>query len=273
MNNDSRFIPNSFQVPNAVIDELMAELSGAELKCYLAILRKTKGWNKDFDAVSVTQLMSVTGLSNRAVIDACNHLVELNLLYQKTGSRGVKIFSVNLCNNFTSEKSSLVKKVHGTSEKSSLVTSEKSSHTKNNIKNTTQNNNSSSSGKDSPTEENGKKKFVYTDDDMRAANWIFELIKNLSPNAKTPSFANWANEIRLMRERDNRTHKEICELFRWANQDQFWATNILSPSKLREKWDQLEIKRKSSIAIKRKESFEEKNSSDWASPEKMMGAF
>ncbi|AVJ00247.1 phage replication protein O, N-terminal domain [Haemophilus influenzae] len=106
----------------------MAELSGAELKCYLAILRKTKGWNKDFDAVSVTQLMSVTGLSNRAVIDACNHLVELNLLYQKTGSRGVKIFSVNLCNNFTSEKSS-------------PVTSEKSSHTKNNIKNTTQNTN------------------------------------------------------------------------------------------------------------------------------------
>ena len=141
MNNDSRFITNSFQVPNAVIDELMAELSGAELKCYLAILRKTKGWNKDFDAVSVTQLMSVTGLSNRAVIDACNHLVELNLLYQKTGSRGVKIFSVNLCNNFTSEKSSPVKKVHGTSEKSSPVTSEKSSHTKNNIKNTTQNTN------------------------------------------------------------------------------------------------------------------------------------
>ena len=128
MNNDSRFIPNSFQVPNAVIDELMSELSGAELKCYLAILRKTKGWNKDFDAVSVTQLMSVTGLSNRAVIDACNHLVELNLLYQKTGSRGVKIFSVNLCNNFTSEKSS---------------------HTKNNIKNTTQNTNKKTTQKNS----------------------------------------------------------------------------------------------------------------------------
>ena len=177
MNNDSRFIPNSFQVPNAVIDELMAELSGAELKCYLAILRKTKGWNKDFDAVSVTQLMSVTGLSNRAVIDACNHLVELNLLYQKTGSRGVKIFSVNLCNNFTSEKSSPVKKVHGTGEKSSLVTSEKSSpvkkvhgtgeksslvtsekssHTKNNIKNTIQNTPPISPQGESATPANGK---------------------------------------------------------------------------------------------------------------------
>ncbi len=36
-----------------------------------------------------------------------------------------------------------MKKVHGTSEKSSLVTSEKSSHTKNNIKNTTKNKNNS----------------------------------------------------------------------------------------------------------------------------------
>ncbi|OOF39871.1 hypothetical protein BKK49_07020 [Rodentibacter rarus] len=135
----SRFIPNSFQVPNAIIDEVMAELSGAELKCYLAILRKTKGWGKESDAISVTQLMDVTGLSNRAVIDACNHLVEKNLISQDAGSRGVKIFSVNLCNNFTSEKSSPVKKVHSTSEKSSPVTSEESSHTENNIKNTTQN--------------------------------------------------------------------------------------------------------------------------------------
>lgn len=137
----SRFIPNSFQVPNAIIDEVMADLSGAELKCYLAILRKTKGWGKESDAISVTQLMDVTGLSNRAVIDACNRLVEINLISQDSGSRGVKIFSVNLCNKFTSEKTSPVKKVHSTSEKTSPVTSEKSSHTEKQYKNTTQNTN------------------------------------------------------------------------------------------------------------------------------------
>lgn len=272
MSTDNRFIPNSFQVPNALVDDLMAELSGAELKCYLAILRKTKGWNKESDAISVTQLMDVTGLSNKAVIDACNSLVGRDLLSQGVGSRGVKIFSVNLCKKFTSEKSSLVKKVHSTSEKSSLVTSEKSSHTINNIKNTIQNTNNSTSGKNFPPAKTGKK-FVYTDDDLLVANWIFGLIKNLSPNVKTPAFESWANEIRLMRERDGRTHKDICELFRWANQDSFWAANILSPSKLREKWDQLEIKRGSSKANKRKESFAEKNSSDWGSAEKMAGAF
>lgn len=130
----------------------------------------------------------------------------------------------------------------------------------------------STSGKDFPPAKTGKK-FVYTDDDLRAANWIFGLIKNLSPNVKTPAFENWANEIRLMRERDGRSHKDICELFKWANQNEFWASNILSPAKLREKWDQLEIKRNASPNVKRKESFAEKNSSDWSSPEKMAGVF
>lgn len=130
----------------------------------------------------------------------------------------------------------------------------------------------STSGKDFPPAKTVKK-FVYTDDDLRAANWIFGLIKNLSPNVKTPDFASWANEIRLMRERDGRSHKDICELFKWANQNEFWASNILSPAKLREKWDQLEIKRNASPNVKRKESFAEKNSSDWSSPEKMAGVF
>lgn len=134
----SRFIPNSFQVPNAVVDELMAELSGAELKIYLFVLRKTKGWNKEADAISVSQFMEACNLSNRKVIDACNRLVELGLLTQGIGSRGTKIFSVK---NYTCEESSLVNKVHSTCEESSLVTSEVSSHTKYQVKNTTKNTN------------------------------------------------------------------------------------------------------------------------------------
>ena len=140
-----------------------------------------------------------------------------------------------------------------------------------NYKNTN-NHNNSMSGKNFPPAKAGKK-FVYTNDDLLAANWIFGLIKNLSPNAKSPAFESWANEIRLMRERDGRSLKDICELFKWANQDSFWAANILSPAKLREKWDQLEIKRESSKTTKRKESFAEKNASDWGSDEKMAEVF
>jgi phage replication O-like protein O len=121
--------PNFFQCPNIIIDKYLKELSGSELKCFLFIVRKTKGWHKDVDAISISQFEEYTGLSNRAVIDACNSLVSRGFIFQDVGQRGVKLFTLD-CKKFTREKSSHVKKVHGNHEKSSQVTSEKSSHTK-----------------------------------------------------------------------------------------------------------------------------------------------
>lgn len=137
----SDFIVNSFQLPNSVVDELLADLTGAELKCYLYVLRKTKGWNKEEDAISVSQFMKVTGLSNRKVIDACERLVELGLLEQKIGSNKTKVFSVKDYKTSSSEESSLVKKVHSGSEESSLSIVKKVHTQNNNINNTTKNNN------------------------------------------------------------------------------------------------------------------------------------
>lgn len=82
-----------------------------------------------------------------------------------------------------------------------------------------------------------------TADDLKAAQWIFQLITKISPSAKTPNWPGWANDVRLMREQDSRTHSDICQMFKFANQDSFWKSNILSPAKLREKWTQLEAKR------------------------------
>ena len=262
-----------FIFPNSIIDELLPELSHSELKCYLCVLRKTKGWNKEEDAISVSQFMKVTGLSNKAVISACESLVEREILERKSGDRNTGIYSIKTYKTATSEKSSLVKNFPATSEKSSPVTSEKSSHTINNIKNNIQNNNTSSSGKNFQPRTKAKKN-VFSDDDLKAAEWIFNLIRKLNPSFKEPKFESWANDIRLMRERDNRTHKDICELFKWANQDRFWSVNILSPATLRAKWDQLSMKRNAEMTMPaHKETFQERNSTNWGTAEKMAEVF
>lgn len=269
----SDFVVNSFQLPNSVIDELLADLTGAELKCYLYVLRKTKGWNKEEDAISVSQFMKVTGLSNRKVIDACERLVELGLLEQKIGSNKIKVFSVKDYKTSSSEESSLVKKVHSSSEESSLSVVKKVHTQNNNINNTTKNNNTSSSEKNFQPRTKAKKN-VFSDDDLKAAEWIFHLIRKLNPSFKEPKFESWANDIRLMRERDNRTHKDICELFKWANQDRFWSVNILSPATLRAKWDQLSMKRNAEMTMPaHKETFQERNSTNWGTAEKMAEVF
>lgn len=80
--------------------------------------------------------------------------------------------------------------------------------------------------------------------DRQLADWMFGLVLKLHPKHKPPNWRRWCREIRLMRERDGRTPEQIAVLFRWANGHKFWSTNILSPGKLREQWDQLVIKRK-----------------------------
>ena len=54
--------------------------------------------------------------------------------------------------------------------------------------------------------------------------------------------ASWANEIRLMREQDHRSHEQIWALFQWAHTETGWGKwreNILSPSALRRCWGKL----------------------------------
>ena len=65
----------------------------------------------------------------------------------------------------------------------------------------------------------------------------------VNPTAKAPNWAQWANDIRLMREQDGRTHHDICSLFKWANLDPFWSANVLCPKTLRKQWDKLTAKR------------------------------
>ena len=89
---------------------------------------------------------------------------------------------------------------------------------------------------------NGKSDLKFEERDLAGAKWMYEQLQNQNPNFKPPSFPRWANEIRLMREQDKRTYKEIADLWTWARQDSFWMSNILSPRKLREKWDQLWMK-------------------------------
>jgi phage replication O-like protein O len=75
--------------------------------------------------------------------------------------------------------------------------------------------------------------------DLDLANQIWDMATIITMDTKEPSWATWANEIRLMRSNDKRTDQQILALFTFANQDSFWSANVLSPSKLREKWGTL----------------------------------
>lgn len=71
------------------------------------------------------------------------------------------------------------------------------------------------------------------------------LLTNIRKNNskfKEPNLQKWADDFRLMIDRDKRTVEQIVNLIDWCQEDNFWKSNILSPAKLRKQYDQLVMK-------------------------------
>ena len=61
--------PNYTQVPDELFDALMVELSGAELKVLLYIIRRTFGFKRDSDTISLSQMLSGLKTSDGRQLD------------------------------------------------------------------------------------------------------------------------------------------------------------------------------------------------------------
>lgn len=92
----SRFIRNSFQIPNSFVDEYLDSLSGKAIKCYLLIARKTTGWRKDSDRISTSQFMAQCGIKDRkTAYAAIEELESVNLVNIERKQGEINEFSLN----------------------------------------------------------------------------------------------------------------------------------------------------------------------------------
>lgn len=98
----------------------------------------------------------------------------------------------------------------------------------------------------------------FSDDDFKCAEFISSLIKQLNPDQKEPNLNQWADDIRLMRTVDKRDHRDICAVFKFANQDSFWQSNVLSVKTLRKQFDKLSIQ-KSGASNERRNGHSQQN--------------
>ncbi|WP_238327212.1 replication protein [Rodentibacter pneumotropicus] len=174
----SRFIPNSFQIPNSFVDEYLDSLSGKAIKCYLLIARKTTGWRKDSDRISTSQFMAQCGIKDRkTAYAAIEELESVNLVKIERKQGEINEFSLNFFidenndfkpvpkNGTSTKKSTEPVPKNGTSTKKSTEpvpkngtgTSTKNwDSTKDNIKNNIQNNPPISPQGESAMPANGK---------------------------------------------------------------------------------------------------------------------
>ena len=92
----SKYIANAFQIPNAVVDDLMSRLSPNAFKCYVLIVRKTTNWGKSSDKISISQFQAIAGIKKRdTVISALAELEKLNLILPVKKAGLVNEFRLN----------------------------------------------------------------------------------------------------------------------------------------------------------------------------------
>ena len=89
----------------------------------------------------------------------------------------------------------------------------------------------------------GKEMFAEDSDEVRLSLLLVELIKGRSATFKKYDVQTWASHVDKMLRIDGRTPEAVEAVIRWCQGDDFWCNNILSTSKLRKQYDQLELKR------------------------------
>ncbi|WLV23726.1 hypothetical protein QR721_08725 [Aciduricibacillus chroicocephali] len=89
-----------------------------------------------------------------------------------------------------------------------------------------------------------RRKRVYDVSSLhyKLAQHFYEQIKRNNPEHLEPDMQKWADDIRKMMEIDKRSEEQIRDLIEWAQQDDFEMAVVLSPSKLRKRFDALAIK-------------------------------
>ena len=229
--------PNYTQIPNDFFDSVMTELTDSELRVLLVIMRKTFGWSKEIDRISLTQLVELTGLARSGVAIG---------LYGRKDTNGVTsggLIPKGIILVFESPKGNeymvhvvdqqpveVVHTVDQTSPRRGLEVV----HTVDTQKKL--------------SKETIQKKEEFPKDSLPvilATLLLTEHRKNDSnflrdeTKAKT-SIQNWAKDIDKLIRLDKRTPEEIRRVIVWCQfPGCFWAPNILSGAKLRERFPTL----------------------------------
>jgi hypothetical protein len=92
----TKLIPNSTPVPNFFFDDLLPVLPETTFRVLMFLWRKTIGWNKEKDFVSLSQIQRGTGVCRRHAVAGTRLLEACGLFSRsKSGLRGTICFAVS----------------------------------------------------------------------------------------------------------------------------------------------------------------------------------
>jgi phage replication O-like protein O len=196
---------------------IRTSLSGQELKIALLVIRKTYGFNKKVDFISLTQMAKALACSKIRCAQVVKNLESMKILTVNENINGVgKSYRFN---KDYSQWNTVNKNINRI-EKTKQTVNENINH---NINNT-------------------KEIYCPTSNEVRLSEKLLSLIRQRNANFKKPNIQKWASHVDRMLRLDKRPVEEIEKVITWCQADSFWHAHILSTLNLRDKYDKLYLK-------------------------------
>jgi len=244
------------EIPNDVLEALCRlNALGREFQAVLTICRKTYGWHKEWDDISLTQLSEATGIPRSKIPSPIKKLLRKKVIqrreYRAADRRGrsQRIGGYAINPNVSEwlvvprmgapgatppkERKSSGSPISGSSGSpiSGNLVVPRMGLTKEILQ-----------------KKGNKRKLLcpkYSEEHLGLASLLLNNIQkvctvfNDSDLERAGGLGSWANTIRLMEEREGRRLADIRKIIEWLPGDEFWRNNILSAEALRKKFARL----------------------------------
>ncbi len=204
-------------IANTIMEALAKiRISGEEWQCLCVIFRKTYGWHKKEDWISLSQFNLLTKQKKPNILRAIKKLSLKRVVVIKDDNRHKPKYKFN--KNYDQWKPLSKKITVINNDKKSLS---KMIHTK---------------------EKHTKENYSPNSDEVRMSKLLLDLILLRNPNHRKPNLQKWCVHVHRMLYADKRGRGEVEAVIRWCQSNNFWQNIILSTEKLRKQFDQLKLK-------------------------------
>lgn len=280
-NMKARFEKGFTRIPNTMFDALIcSNLNNTQKDMCYYLIRKSFGWRKGYAAISLNEFAFVCRTTKPYIFRQRKALLKkkvLIILGRMNDQKTVYLMNPDIAQW---DKSCIDLDFYGdfintgrTKRLSSEITLELSSETTQELypeitlglsSEITLDALSDLEGPDSqaPLKKDLKKKkesSLYCEDSppYKLSVLLLDYILEHLPGFKRPDLQKWSLTIDRMIRLDNRDPEEIKKVITYAQEDEFWRSNILSADKLRKQYDTLNAKRM--FNIKHNRSYDYQN--------------
>lgn len=235
------------KIANLIIEALaMCKLSGTQHGICLFLFRRTYGWGKAEDAISLPEFAAACDTSQPYISRQLKDLLEKNIIFRVNYQPGKT--PVYTFNTRVAEWDKGCINVQGLSEQIRQGLYECARVGLSDCARVNQEPTLEPPVKEAPVKKELKKKkeiniFPADSPEMELATLLYQKTLEHYPNLKEPDMQGWAKHIDLLIRIDNKDPSEIKSVILWTKANSFWKPNIMSTDKLRKQYDQLNAKR------------------------------